>query len=103
MSIQLMWAAAHLPADIVNPHQKLALMKICDSADDENRTAEPAVAGVAAWAGVPDGRVLTIVAELVAKGLLERVEGGRTGRTAGYRVFPHGIPAAGADGGAALS
>ncbi|MER5546515.1 hypothetical protein ACWDBP_34880 [Streptomyces sp. NPDC001233] len=95
MSIQLMWAAAHLPASIVNPQQKLALMKICDSADDETRTAEPAVAGVAAWVGVPDGRVLTIFAELVAKGLVERVETGRAGRAAGYRVFPHGVPAVG--------
>ncbi|MGW2320155.1 hypothetical protein [Streptomyces sp. NPDC001680] len=92
MSIRLMMAAAYLPADVVTQGQKLALMKICDSADDETRRSRPGLARLAAWAGVSDKRAVTIVTELVAKGLVERVEIGRAGRAAEYRVFPLGVP-----------
>ncbi|MFC8671460.1 helix-turn-helix domain-containing protein [Streptomyces griseorubiginosus] len=92
MSIQLMIAAAYLPPDELSQSQKLALMKIADSADDETRLARPGLTRLAAWVGVTDKRAITIVTELIAKGLVERVETGKAGRAAVYRVFPLGIP-----------
>ncbi|MFF3976980.1 helix-turn-helix domain-containing protein [Streptomyces sp. NPDC001828] len=92
MSIQLMIAAAYLPPDVLSQSQKLALMKIADSADDETRLARPGLTRLAAWVGVTDKRAITIVTELIAKGLVERVETGKAGRAAVYRVFPLGVP-----------
>lgn len=92
MSIQLMIAAAYLPHDVVNPSQKLALMKLCDSADDETRLARPGLVRLAAWVGVTTKRAITIVTELVGKGLVERVQTGKAGRSAVYRVFPLAVP-----------
>ncbi|MFE0704968.1 hypothetical protein [Streptomyces sp. NPDC058872] len=92
MSIHLMIVAAYLPPDVVNQGQKLALMKICDSADDETRLARPGMRRLRAWVGVSRSRCTTIVTELVAKGLVERVSVGRIGRAAVYRVFPMGVP-----------
>lgn len=87
-----MIAAAYLPPDVLSQSQKLALMKIADSADDETRLARPGLTRLAAWVGVTDKRAITIVTELIAKGLVERVETGKAGRTAVYRVFPLGVP-----------
>lgn len=87
-----MLVAAYLPNDVVTQGQKLALMKICDSADDETRLSKPGMKRVRAWAGVGEKRCTTIVTELVAKGLIERVEVGMLGRRAVYRVFPLGVP-----------
>ncbi|MFC8895816.1 hypothetical protein [Streptomyces cinereoruber] len=92
MSIHLMIVAAYLPPDVVNQGQKLALMKICDSADDETRLARPGMRRLRAWVGVSKSRCTTIVTELVAMGLVERVTVGRIGRAAVYRVFPMGVP-----------
>ncbi|MEW1658806.1 helix-turn-helix domain-containing protein [Streptomyces sp. NPDC093707] len=92
MSIQLMIAAAYLPPDVLSQSQKLALMKIADSADDETRLARPGLTRLAAWVGVTDKRAITIVTELIAKGLVERVETGMAGRSAVYRIFPLGVP-----------
>ncbi|TQK44390.1 hypothetical protein FBY35_5894 [Streptomyces sp. SLBN-118] len=92
MSIQLMIAAAYLPPDVLSQSQKLALMKIADSADDETRLARPGLTRLAAWVGVTDKRAITIVTELIAKGLVERVATGKAGRSAVYRVFPLGVP-----------
>ncbi|MFI5799084.1 hypothetical protein [Streptomyces sp. NPDC051677] len=92
MSIHLMVVAAYLPEDVVTQSQKLALMKICDSADDETRLSKPGLRRLRAWVGVTEKRCMTIVTELVAKGLIERVETGKAGRRAVYRVFPLGIP-----------
>ncbi|MFE1923385.1 helix-turn-helix domain-containing protein [Streptomyces asoensis] len=92
MSIQLMIAAAYLPPDVLSQSQKLALMKIADSADDETRLARPGLTRLAAWVGVTDKRAITIVTELIAKGLVERVKTGKAGRSAVYRVFPLGVP-----------
>ncbi|MFI9149456.1 helix-turn-helix domain-containing protein [Streptomyces sp. NPDC053367] len=92
MSIQLMIAAAYLPPEEITQSQKLALMKIADSADDETRLARPGLTRLAAWVGVTDKRVITIVTELVALGFVERVETGKAGRAAVYRVFPLGVP-----------
>ncbi|MFG3140973.1 hypothetical protein ACGFZA_32805 [Streptomyces sp. NPDC048211] len=93
MSIHLMLVAAYLPADVVTQSQKLALMKIGDSADDETRLSKPGMKRVRAWVGVGEKRCTTIVTELVAKGLIERVEVGMLGRRAVYKVFPLGVPA----------
>lgn len=87
-----MIAAAYLPPDVLSQSQKLALMKIADSADDETRLARPGLTRLAAWVGVTDKRAITIVTELIAKGLVERVETGKAGRSAVYRVFPLGVP-----------
>lgn len=87
-----MIAAAYLPPDVLSQSQKLALMKIADSADDETRIARPGLTRLAAWVGVTDKRAITLVTELIAKGLVERVETGKAGRTAVYRVFPLGVP-----------
>ncbi|MGW7579711.1 hypothetical protein ACWGKU_05045 [Kitasatospora sp. NPDC054768] len=93
MSIQLMVAAAYLPPAVIgNPTEKLALMKICDSADDESRLSSPGMHRMAAWTGVSEKRTITLVTALVAKGLVERVEVGKPGRAAVYRVFPAGVP-----------
>ncbi|WP_435970250.1 hypothetical protein [Streptomyces sp. Qhu_M48] len=92
MSIQLMIAASYLPPEVVTQGQKLALMKIADSADDETRLSRPGLTRLAAWVGVTDKRAITIVTELIAKGLVERVETGKVGRAAVYRVFPLGVP-----------
>ncbi len=88
-----MLVAAYLPDDVVTQSQKLALMKICDSADDETRLSKPGMKRVRAWVGVGEKRCTTIVTDLVAKGLIERVEVGMLGRRAVYRVFPLGVPA----------
>lgn len=87
-----MIAAAYLPPDVLSQSQKLALMKIADSADDETRLARPGLTRLAAWVGVTDKRAITVVTELIAKGLVERVETGKAGRSAVYRVFPLGVP-----------
>ncbi|MFB7442889.1 hypothetical protein ACFC01_32050 [Streptomyces mirabilis] len=92
MSIHLMVVAAYLPEDVVTQSQKLAMMKICDSADDETRLSKPGLRRLRAWVGVGEKRCMTIVTELVAKGLIERVETGKAGRRAVYRVFPLGVP-----------
>ncbi|WP_405526814.1 hypothetical protein OG426_30540 [Streptomyces canus] len=87
-----MVVAAYLPDDVVTQGQKLALMKICDSADDETRLSKPGLRRLRAWVGVTEKRCMTIVTELVAKGLIERVETGKAGRRAVYKVFPMGVP-----------
>lgn len=92
MSIQLMVVASYLPKEVITQSQKLALQKLADSADDETRMARPGLARLAAWVGVNEKRAITLVTELVAKGLVERVQTGKAGRAAVYRVFPNGIP-----------
>ncbi|MFI1830692.1 hypothetical protein ACH41E_30280 [Streptomyces sp. NPDC020412] len=92
MSIHLMVVAAYLPKEVVNKAQKLVLMKIADSADDQTRRGRPGLERMMAWAGVGEKQVITVVTELVGLGLVERTEVGRVGRRAEYKVFPHGVP-----------
>ncbi|WP_406050972.1 hypothetical protein OG280_26345 [Streptomyces virginiae] len=92
MSIHLMVVASYLPKEVITQSQKLALQKLADSADDETRLSRPGLARLAAWVGVNEKRAITLVTELVAKGLVERVQTGKAGRAAVYRVFPNGIP-----------
>ncbi|MET8681717.1 helix-turn-helix domain-containing protein [Streptomyces sp. NPDC004647] len=92
MSIQLMVVAAYLPKEVINKTQKFVLMKIADSADDQTRLARPGLERMMAWAGVGEKQVIAVVTELIGLGLVERVEVGRVGRRAEYRVFPDGVP-----------
>ncbi|MFJ9617818.1 hypothetical protein [Streptomyces noursei] len=92
MSIHLMLAAAYLPKQVINKTQKMVLMKIADSADDQTLLARPGLERMMAWAGVGEKQCITVVTELVGLGFVERVEVGRVGRRAEYRVFPHGVP-----------
>ncbi len=87
-----MVVAAYLPTEVVNKTQKLVLMKIADSADDQTRLARPGLERMMAWAGVHEKQVIRVVTELVGLGLVERVGVGRAGRRAEYRVFPYGVP-----------
>ncbi len=87
-----MVVAAYLPKEVINTTQKLVLMKIADSADDQTRLARPGLERMMAWAGVGEKQVITVVTQLVGLGLVERVTIGRVGRRAEYRVFPHGVP-----------
>ncbi len=87
-----MVVAAYLPKEVINQTQKLVLMKIADSADDQTRLARPGLERMMAWAGVGEKRVIGVVTELVGLGLVERTEVGRVGRRAEYKVFPHGVP-----------
>lgn len=87
-----MVVAAYLPKEVINQTQKFVLMKIADSADDQTRLARPGLERMMAWAGVGEKQVIAVVTELVGLGLVERVEVGRVGRRAEYRVFPHGVP-----------
>ncbi|GAA1353479.1 hypothetical protein GCM10009612_14080 [Streptomyces beijiangensis] len=92
MSIVLMIAAAYLPPEVVTASEKLTLMKLADSADDDTRLAVPTQRRLVAWVGVSEKRVSTIITGLVAKGLVERVATAREGRAGVYRVFPDGVP-----------
>ncbi|GAA3371158.1 hypothetical protein GCM10020367_20690 [Streptomyces sannanensis] len=92
MSIRLMIAAAYLPPEVVNPTEKLALMKLADSADEDTRLSTPTQRRLVAWVGVGEKRVSTVLTHLVAKGLIERVNAARDGRAATYRIFPDGVP-----------
>ncbi|MGP8302015.1 hypothetical protein ACTPOK_29665 [Streptomyces inhibens] len=92
MSIHLMLAAAYLPKEVINKTQKMVLMKIADSADDQTLLARPGLERMMAWAGVGEKQVITVVTELVGLGFVERVAVGRVGRRAEYKVFPHGVP-----------
>lgn len=87
-----MVVAAYLPKAVINQTQKLVLMKIADSADDQTRLARPGLERMMAWAGVGEKQVITVVTQLVGLGLVERVTVGRVGLRAEYRVFPHGVP-----------
>ena len=87
-----MVVAAYLPKEVLNKAQKLVLMKIADSADDQTRLARPGLERMMAWAGVGEKQVSTLVTQLVGLGLVERVTIGRVGHRAEYRVFPYGVP-----------
>ncbi|MFJ7422711.1 helix-turn-helix domain-containing protein [Streptomyces uncialis] len=92
MSIALMIVAAYLPPEVVTVTEKLALMKLADSADDDTRLSVPTQRRLVAWVGVGEKRVSTVITSLVAKGLVERVATAREGRSAVYRVFPEAVP-----------
>lgn len=87
-----MVVVAYLPKEVINTTQKLVLMKIADSADDQTRLARPGLERMMAWSGVGEKQVITVVTQLVGLGLVQRVTIGRVGLRAEYRVFPYGVP-----------
>lgn len=97
MSTHLLIAAAYLEG--LPQGTKLALMAIADSGDEHTLLSAPGLPKIRAWSGLSRAQALAVVAQLakpVAEGglgLIERVEAGRLGRRASFRVFPHGVPA----------
>lgn len=91
MSTHLLIAAAYLEG--LPQGTKLALMAIADSGDEHTLESAPGLPKLRAWSGLSKSQALAVVAQLVADGLVERLEAGRLGRRAVYRVFPNGVPA----------
>ncbi|GLY32018.1 hypothetical protein [Kineosporia sp. NBRC 101731] len=85
MSAHLLIVAGYM--DIPEKH-KLALMKICDSADDGSRIGYPGLDAIRAWTGAARSQALAILVDLQKWGLLMQVEQGHRGRRASYKVFP---------------
>lgn len=96
MSTHLLIAAAYL--EDLPQGTKLVLMAVADSADEHTLDAAPGLPKLRAWSGLSKSQVLRTVAQLAQSvddgglGYLERVEAGRFGRRAVYRVFPRGVP-----------
>jgi DNA-binding MarR family transcriptional regulator len=91
MSTHLLVAAAYLEG--LPQGTKLVLMAIADSGDEQTLESAPGLPKLRAWSGLSKSQALAVVAQLVTDGLVERVEAGRLGRRAVYRVFPNGVPA----------
>jgi hypothetical protein len=97
MSTHLLIAAAYLEG--LPQGRKLVLMAIADSADEHSCESAPGLPKLRAWSGLGKSAALDAVAQLAkpvdqgGDGLIERIEAGRLGRRATYRVFPHGVPA----------
>ncbi|MEV4557217.1 helix-turn-helix domain-containing protein [Kitasatospora sp. NPDC049285] len=93
MSIQLLLVAGYLEEEVVGGKtNKLVLMKLADSADDQTRISHPGLTRLMAWAMVSDKTVVSTITDLIGRGLVERVKVGRAGQRAEYRVFPLGVP-----------
>lgn len=96
MSTHLLIAAAYL--EHLPQGTKLVLMAAADSADEHTLESAPGLPKLRAWSGLSKSQALAIVAQLAKPvdkgglGLLERLEAGRLGRRAVYRVFPNGVP-----------
>lgn len=91
-----MIAAAYL--EDLNPAQRLILMAIADSSDEQTREAAPGLPKLRAWSGLGRSQTLATVAFLSSptetRGpYLEHLAHGRIHRRAVYRVFPDGVPA----------
>lgn len=91
MSTHLLIAAAYL--EDLPQGTKLVLMAIADSADEHTLESAPGLPKLRAWSGLGKSQALAVVAQLDAARYVERLEGGRFGRRAVYRVFPDGVPA----------
>lgn len=91
MSTHLLIAAAYLEG--IPQGRKLVLMAIADSADEHTLEAAPGLPKLRAWSGLSKGPTMAHVKGLEDDKLIERVEAGRLGRRAVYRVFPLGVPA----------
>ncbi|MFF4777502.1 hypothetical protein ACFY05_32065 [Microtetraspora fusca] len=94
MSAHLMIVAGYLP---IGPHpsginftpaHKLALMKICDSADHETRLGLPGQAAIRAWAGVKKARAAAILTDLQSMGYVLVTERAYRGHRTVYKAFP---------------
>lgn len=91
MSTHLLIAAAYLEG--LPQGRKLVLMAIADSADEHTLEAAPGLPKLRAWSGLSKGPTMAHVKGLEDDKLIERIEAGRLGRRAVYRVFPRGVPA----------
>jgi hypothetical protein len=85
MSAHLMIVAGYL--DLPSTH-KIALMKMSDSADDQNRLGFPGLEAIRVWTGKSKSRALGIIRELQELGLVMQVEAGHRGKRAVFRIFP---------------
>ncbi|WP_406200009.1 hypothetical protein OH807_18380 [Kitasatospora sp. NBC_01560] len=93
MSIHLFVVAGYLEKEVVGGStHKLVLQKLADSADDQTRLSAPGLTRLIEWSMVEKPTVLTIITDLIGRGLVERVTVGRSGQRAVYRVFPEGVP-----------
>lgn len=91
MSTHLLIAAAYL--EDLPQGRKLVLMAIADSADEHTLESAPGLPKLRAWSGLSKSAAMDNVKALETSGLIERIEAGRLGRRAVYRVFPSGVPA----------
>lgn len=91
MSTHLLIAAAYLEG--LPQGTKLVLMAVADSADEHTLESAPGLPKLRAWSGLGKSQALASVATLIDGNYLERIEAGRFGRRAVYRVFPSGVPA----------
>lgn len=91
MSTHLLIAAAYLEG--LPQGTKLVLMAVADSADEHTLESAPGLPKLRAWSGLGKSQALASVATLIDGNYLERIEAGRFGRRAVYRVFPAGVPA----------
>lgn len=88
MAVHYTERAALLP---LPASKKLVLMCIADSANMGDRVGFPGHDAISAWSGIKSrSRVLELIAELIAEGLLVRKAYGVKGRRAEYAVFPQG-------------
>jgi hypothetical protein len=70
------------------PSHKLALIKICDSADSRSRVGYPGMDALRLWCGLSRSRVIAVINELEDLGLIVQVGRGNRGRRASYKAFP---------------
>lgn len=91
MSTHLLIAAMYL--EDVPQSRKLVLAAIADSADEHTLESAPGLPKLRAWSGLGKSQALESVKALEASGHIERIQAGRLGRRAVYRVFPAGVPA----------
>lgn len=91
MSTHLLIAAMYL--EDLPQGRKLILAAIADSADEHTLEAAPGLPKLRAWSGLSKSAALAQVKALEDSGIVQRIEAGRLGRRAVYRVFPAGVPA----------
>lgn len=91
MSIHALIAAAYV--ENLDAGRKWVLAAIADSADEFTLESAPGLPKLRAWSGLSESRTKSVVGELIAAGYVSRIEAGRVGRRAVYRVFPQGVPA----------
>lgn len=84
MSIHHMERAAGLEMPAT---RKLIFMALCDDADRETGVAYPGMEKLLTWAGCGKSQAHEHLAALIEDGYVERVEAGRRGHRATYRVF----------------
>lgn len=70
------------------PAHKLALIKLCDSADERTRLGFPGLDAVRVWSGLSRSRALQVIKDLQEQGLVMQVQAGHRGQRAVYKVFP---------------